>query len=122
MSAGTDALTSTWDQTEGVQYRRVSNSHRDSTVAKTRRIWYFVGVPIRECLVSFEGPRGVRHRVTVQPSSVLEAAGLGLKRVLEQEMLDADGGFGDITVEVCTRTVHTVPIFKLREWRDANSG
>ena len=91
-------------------------------VAKTRRIWYFVGVPIRECLVSFEGPRGVRHSVTVQASSVLEAAGLGLKRVREQEMLDDDGGFGDITVEVCTRTVHTVPIFKLREWRDKNSG
>ena len=53
---------------------------------------------------------------------MLEAAGLGLKRVREQEMLDDDGGFGDITVEVCTRTMHTVPIFKLREWRDANSG
>ena len=79
-------------------------------------------MPIRECLVSFEGPRGVRHSVTVQASSVLEAAGLGLKRVREQEMLDDDGGFGDITVEVCTRTVHTVPIFKLREWRATNSG
>lgn len=29
---------------------------------------------------------------------------------------------GDITVLVCTRTVHTVLIFKLREWRETNSG
>ena len=29
-----------------------------------------------------------------------------------------DSGFGEITVEICTRTVHTVPLSKLREWRD----
>ena len=63
-------------------------------------------VPIRDCLVSFDGARGVRHSTTVQASSVLEAAGLGLKRVREQEMLDSDAGFGDITVEICTKTVH----------------
>lgn len=79
-------------------------------------------VAIRECQVSFSDPRGVQHSVTVQASSVLEAAGLGLKRVVEQEVLDTDDGFRDITVEVCTKTVHTVPLFKLREWRDANCG
>lgn len=77
-------------------------------------------VPIRECQVSFEDLRGVRHSVTVQASSVLEAAGLGLKRVRGQQMLDDDLGFSDITVEVTTKTVHTVPIAKLREWREAN--
>lgn len=73
-------------------------------------------MPIRECQVSFEDLRGVRHSVTVQASSVLEAAGLGLKRVREQQMLDDDLGFSDVT----TKTVHTVPIAKLREWREAN--
>jgi hypothetical protein len=53
---------------------------------------------------------------------VLEAAGLGLKQVRAQEMLDDDSGFGEITVEICTRTVHIVPLSKLRAWRDANSG
>ena len=77
-------------------------------------------MPIRECVVSFEDLRGVRHSVTVQASSVLEAAGLGLKRVREQEMLDDDAGFSDISVEVATKTVHMVPIAKLREWRDGN--
>ncbi len=77
-------------------------------------------MPIRDCLVSFDGARGVRHSTTVQASSVLEAAGLGLKRVREQEMLDSDAGFGDITVEICTKTVHTGPIHKLRQWRDTN--
>jgi hypothetical protein len=53
--------------------------------------------------------------------SVLEAAGLGLRRVREQEMLDDDLGFSDVTVEVATKTVHVVPINKLIEWRDSNS-
>jgi hypothetical protein len=70
--------------------------------------------------VSFEDVRGVRHSVTVHASSVLQAAGLGLKRVREQEMLDDDPGFSDVTVEVATKTVHVVPIAKLREWRDTN--
>jgi hypothetical protein len=77
-------------------------------------------VPIRECVVSFDDLRGVRHSVTVQASSVLEAAGLGLKRIREQEMLDVDAGFSDISVEVATKTTHLVPIAKLREWRDSN--
>jgi hypothetical protein len=77
-------------------------------------------VPIRQCQVSFEDLRGVRHSVTLQASSVLEAAGLGLKRVRAQEILDDDAGFSDITVEVATKTVHVVPIAKLREWRDTN--
>ena len=36
-----------------------------------------VAVAIRECQVSFSDGKGVRHSVTVQASSVLEAAGLG---------------------------------------------
>ena len=59
-----------------------------------------VPVAIRECQVSFSDGKGVHHRVTVQASSVLEAAGLGLKRVREQEMLDSDDGFGEIKVEI----------------------
>jgi hypothetical protein len=77
-------------------------------------------VAIRECQVSFSDGKGVQHRVTVQASSVLEAAGLGLKRVREQEMLDSDDGFGEIKVEISTTTIHTVPIYKLREWRDSH--
>jgi hypothetical protein len=79
-------------------------------------------VPIRERVVSFDDLRRVRHTVTVQASSVLEAAGLGLKRVREQEILDDDLGFSDITVEVATKTIHVVPLAKLRSWREANSG
>jgi hypothetical protein len=37
---------------------------------------------------------------------------LGLKAVCEQEMLDDDLGFSDVTVEVA-KTVHVVPINKL---------
>lgn len=77
-------------------------------------------MPVRDCLVSFDDTRGVNHSVTVQASSVLEAAGLGLKRVREQEMLDDDEGFSDVTVEVATKTIHKVPIAKLREWRAGN--
>jgi hypothetical protein len=79
-------------------------------------------VPVRECLVTFADFRGVRHSVNVQASSVFEAAGLGLKHVLETEMLDTEEGFSDITVEIVTRTTHAVPLSKLREWRDTNSG
>jgi hypothetical protein len=78
-------------------------------------------VPVRECQVSFFDRRGIRHLITVQASSVLEAAGLGLKRVREQEMLDDDLGFSDVTVEVATKTVHVVPINKLIEWRDSHA-
>jgi hypothetical protein len=78
-------------------------------------------VPVRECQVSFFDRRGVRHSITVQASSVLEAAGLGLKRVREQAMLDDDLGFSDVTVEVATKTVHVVPLTKLIEWRDSHS-
>jgi hypothetical protein len=42
--------------------------------------------------------------------------------VREQEMLDDDSGFEEITVKIFTRTLHTVPPSKLREWRDASSG
>ena len=90
--------------------------------AKTRRIWYVVDVPVRECRVSFQDSHGVQHSVTVHASSVLQAAGFGLKQVREQGMLDDDSGFGEITVEICTRTLHTVPLSKLREWRDADGG
>ena len=72
--------------------------------------------------MSFHDSHGIRHSVTVHVSSVLEAAALGLNHVCEQEMLDDDSGFGEITVEIFTRTLHTVPLSKLREWRDANSG
>ena len=75
---------------------------------------------IRDCQVSFFDAKGVRHCVNVQASTVLEAAGLGLERIREQEMLDDDSGFGEIKVEMIT--VHTVPIHKLRDWRDSNSG
>ena len=72
--------------------------------------------------MSFQDSHGVQHSVTVHASSVLEAAGLGLKHVREQEMPDDEGGFREITVEIFTRTLHTVPLRKLREWRDANGG
>jgi len=94
----------------------------EKQTAKTRRKWYLVQVPVRECRVSFQDSHGVQHSVTVRASSVLEAAGLGLKHVREQEMLDDDSGFREITVEICTRTLRTVPMSKLREWRDANGG
>ena len=81
-----------------------------------------VTVAIRECQVSFFDAKGVRHCVTVEASTVLEAAGLGLKRIREQDMLDDENGLGDIKVEICTTTIHTVPFHKLREWRDSNSG
>jgi hypothetical protein len=79
-------------------------------------------VAIRECQVSFSDHKGVDHSVTVQASSVFEAAGFGLKRIREQDMLDSDDGFGEIKVEICTTTIHTVPVQKLRDWRDSNSG
>jgi hypothetical protein len=77
---------------------------------------------VRECTVSFTDFRGVRHSVNVQASSVLEAAGLGLKHIREQDMLDTEDGSSDITVEIVTKTTHTVPLMKLRDWRDSNSG
>ena len=43
-----------------------------------------------------------------------------MKHIREQQMLDDDDGFSDLTVEVVTKTVHSVPIAKLREWRDSN--
>ena len=81
-----------------------------------------ISVAIRECQVSFSDAKGVRHCVMVEASTVLEAAGLGLKRIREQDMLDDESGFGDIKVEICTTTVHTVPSHKLRDRRDSNSG
>jgi len=48
---------------------------------------------------------GIQHSVTVHASSVFEAAGLGVKQVREQQMLDDDSSFGEITVEICPRTV-----------------
>jgi len=81
-----------------------------------------ISVAIRDCQVSFFDAKGVRHCVNVQASTVLEAAGLGMKRIREQEMLDDESGFGEIKVEVCTTTVHTVPIHKLRDWRYSNIG
>lgn len=96
------------------------NHRGEETAADGRRNGEYVtlfSVAIRECQVSFVDGKGVRHCVTVQASTVLEAAGLGLKRIREQEMLDDDGGFGEIKVEICTTTIHTVPIHKLRDWR-----
>jgi len=38
---------------------------------------------------------GIQHSVTVHASSVFEAAGLGVKHVREQQMLDDDSSFGE---------------------------
>ena len=43
----------------------------------------------------------------------MEAAALGLRSFREQGMLDDDGVF-DLRVEVTTKTVHAVPLPKLR--------
>jgi hypothetical protein len=45
-----------------------------------------------------------------------------LKRVRETAMLDTEDGIHEITVEINSKTIHTVPMIRLREWRDSNSG
>ncbi len=62
----------------------------------------------------------MHHRVIVQASSEFEAAGLGLQRIREQEILNSDEGFGEIKVEISTTAVHTVPISKLHQRRESS--
>lgn len=53
---------------------------------------------------------------------MLEAVALGVKQVGEPDGLDIEEGLSNITVEIVTKTTHTVQLMKLREWRDSNSG
>ena len=77
-------------------------------------------MPTRRCQVSFTDGRGVSHSTEVLAGSVLEAAADALRQFRGQEMLDDDGVF-ELCVEVVTRTVHKVPLAKLRAWLDSNS-
>ena len=60
------------------------------------------------------------HEAEVMAGSVLEAAAEGLRTFREQDVLDDDGVF-DLRVEVTTKTVHSVPLAKLRAWLESNS-
>ena len=74
---------------------------------------------VRECTVNFLDTRGLRHSTTVYASSVLEAAALGLKQLRQINMIEDDGAV-ELTVELVTRTVHQVPLGKLRAWLDSS--
>lgn len=75
---------------------------------------------VRPCTVSFKDGRGIEHSTDVLAETVMEAAALGLRSFREQEMLD-DDGVCDLRVEVVTKTVHVVPLLKLRAWLDSGS-
>ena len=77
-------------------------------------------VAIRQCQVKFKDERGVEHSTEVLAETVMEAAALGLRSFREQGMLDDDGVF-DLRVEVTTKTVHQVPLPKLRAWLGSNA-
>lgn len=75
---------------------------------------------MRQCEVMFKDDRGVGHSTAVLAETVMEAAALGLRTFREQGVLDDDGVY-DLRVEVTTRTVHVVPVAKLRAWLTSNS-
>jgi len=76
-------------------------------------------VAVRECTVSFLDQRGLHHSTIVYASSVLEAAALGLKQLRQIDMIE-DNGAVELTVELVTRTVHQVPLSKLRAWLESS--
>ena len=86
---------------------------------KERRCYPAVSMAIRECQVSFVDQRGIRHSVAVYASTVLEAAGAGLKQIRETEMI-GDDGVEDLTVEIKTTTLHKVPFLKLKAWLESS--
>jgi hypothetical protein len=70
---------------------------------------------VRECRVTFDDSRGIRHSTTVYAGSVLEAAAAGLKQIRETEMISDDGVL-ELTVDLTTTTSHRVPLSKLNAW------
>jgi hypothetical protein len=71
---------------------------------------------VRECSVSLTDALGVMHSVSVYATTVMEAAALGRKELLDTGLIDDPVGAYEITVEVLTRTKHTVPIPRLEAW------
>jgi hypothetical protein len=74
-------------------------------------------VALRSCSVSFVGPTGVRHSVTVTAESLYEAAILGVAALRADGWADAIASGTQIEIEVREpATTHCVTVAQLRRW------
>lgn len=76
-------------------------------------------MPPRSCLVSFTGPSGIRHSVSVTAETLYEAAALGLSMLRREHWTDAIAPGTRIEVQVSeTPTTHTVSLLQIQRWCD----
>jgi uncharacterized protein YpmS len=76
----------------------------------------------RECEVSFETPDGIRHCVSVQASSLHEAAVLGLAAFRQVKLLGPEAApVGSVQVRVHSEVTssHELPVSKLMNWLES---
>jgi len=72
-------------------------------------------VTARACIVSFTGPDGLRHSVTVQAETLYEAVVLAIRAFREHHC--APGAASQLDVEARTPGVtHTVSVAKVQAW------
>jgi hypothetical protein len=77
-------------------------------------------VPARTCKVSFTGPDGIRHSVSVQAESLYEAVALAVREFRARDC--PPGAATEMEVEARSPSVkHTVSLGKIRTWLQSSA-
>jgi hypothetical protein len=79
-------------------------------------------VQTRECEVSFESPDGIRHTVSVQASTLHEAAVLAIAAFRRSKLIDSEPGPAS-RLRVCVRSEivaeHEISVAKVMRWLES---
>jgi hypothetical protein len=76
-------------------------------------------VPLRTCIVSLKGERGVGHSVEVTADTLYEAAAMALAVLRQDEWTATIGPGTQLEVRVkAPETTHTVTVSQIQRWCD----
>ena len=75
---------------------------------------------MKQCVISFIDPGGIRHSVEVQAESVYEAAAAALESFSQHDCLP--GLSTQLEVQVRSAVTHTIAMGRLKGWADLGGG
>jgi len=75
---------------------------------------------MKECIVSFLDPDGIRHAVEVQAGSMYEAVAAALEAFRQHDCRPGMGS--ELEVQVRCAVTHTIAVRKLKHWADLGGG
>lgn len=76
-------------------------------------------VPLRACIVTVKGERGVQHSVEVTAETLYEAAAAGVSLLRQEDWADGIGPGTQLEVRVKSpETTHLVTVSQITRWCD----